>query len=86
MLRVNGLTFIELIVALSIVGIILAIAAPSFSDIIDDNRMTTQYNELLAALALTRSEAIKRQMRVTTCQSSTGTSCTKIVQTGRMAG
>ena len=77
MLRVNGLTLIELIVSISILSISLGIAAPSFSNIINDNRLTTQYNELLAALALTRSEAIKRQIRVTTCQSSTGNSCTK---------
>lgn len=74
---INGLTLIELIISLSILSIALGIAAPSFSNIIDDNRMTTQYNELLAALSLSRSEAIKRQIRVTTCQSSTGTSCTK---------
>jgi len=77
MLKVKGLTLTELIVAISITGISLGIAAPNFSNIINDNRMTTHYNELLAALALTRSEAIKRQMRVTTCQSSTGYSCTK---------
>ncbi len=77
MLRVNGLTLTELVVTLSIISIGMALAAPSFSNIINDNRITTQYNELLAALALTRSEAIKRQIRVTTCQSSTGNSCTK---------
>jgi len=77
MLRVKGLTLIELIIVLSIIGISLGLTAPSFSNIINNNRLTTQYNELLTALSLTRSEAIKRQIRVTTCQSSTGNSCTK---------
>ncbi|OUR73993.1 hypothetical protein A9Q78_01885 [Methylophaga sp. 41_12_T18] len=71
----QGFTLIELIITLSIAAILMAIAAPSFSGIIQNNRMTTQYNELLASLSLARSEAIKRTQRVTVCQSSTNNSC-----------
>lgn len=77
MKKVNGLTLIELIITLTVIAIISAIAAPSFAEIMADNRQTSQYNQLLTAIALTRSEAIKRGERVSLCQSSTGNSCTK---------
>ena len=73
--KLRGFTLIELMITLSIAAILAAIAAPSFSTTIQNNRMATQYNELLASLSLARSEAIKRGQRVTTCQSSTGNSC-----------
>jgi len=50
----------ELMVTLVIAGILASIAAPSFRNVIQNNRMTTQYNDLLASLSLARSEAIKQ--------------------------
>jgi len=75
--KVKGFTFLELMITLSIVAIITTIALPSFAEIIADNRQVTRYNQLLTAIALTRSEAIKRGERVSLCQSSSGISCTK---------
>jgi len=74
-IKLRGFTLVELIITLSIAAILAAIAAPSFASIIQNNRMATQYNELLASLTLARSEAIKRGQRVSVCQSSTGNSC-----------
>jgi len=73
--RTRGLTLIELVITLSIAAILLAIAAPSFSAIIQNNRMVTQVNELVAGLNLARSEAIKRGDNVTVCGSNDGSSC-----------
>lgn len=54
---------------LSIAAILATIGAPSFQDLIRNNRVATQSNELLTALNLARSEAIKRGARVSVCAS-----------------
>ncbi len=71
----SGFTIIELMIVLAIAAILAAIAAPSFTATIQNNRLVTQVNELQASLGLARSEAIKLNNNVTTCPSSNGTSC-----------
>jgi len=61
----RGFTLIELMVTLTVMAIILAIAAPSFSALLASNRLTTQTNELVGALNLARSEAVRRSQPVT---------------------
>ncbi len=59
--RINsGFTLIELLVTIAILAIILAFAAPSFVNLIENSRVTTQANTLLAAVSLARSEAVKQ--------------------------
>ena len=56
----RGFTLIELMVTLSVLAILLAIAAPSFSSLLASNRMATQSDEFIGALNLARSEAVRR--------------------------
>ncbi|CDH45104.1 GspH/FimT family pseudopilin [Candidatus Contendibacter odensensis] len=73
--RQRGFTLIELIITVAIVAIVLAIGVPSFQGMIRDNRLATQVNELVTAMNLARSEAIKRGRRVTLCKSADGANC-----------
>jgi type IV fimbrial biogenesis protein FimT len=78
----KGLTLLELMITLAIAAILIASAAPSFRESIQNTRMVTQVNELQAALSLARSEAIKRNENVTVCRSNDGASCTGNWQDG----
>ncbi|MDP3843384.1 MAG: GspH/FimT family pseudopilin [Oxalobacteraceae bacterium] len=73
--RSHGFTLVELLVTIAVLGILMAIALPNYQQFILNTRMTTQANEFLTMLNLTRSEAVKRNTRVTMCKSSNGTAC-----------
>ncbi|MBS3804597.1 MAG: GspH/FimT family pseudopilin [Oleiphilaceae bacterium] len=59
-----GFTLIELMVVIAVLAIIATVAVPSFQSVIESNRVTTQANNLLSAIQLTRSEAVKRGVGV----------------------
>jgi type IV fimbrial biogenesis protein FimT len=62
---VSGFTLLELMVTVSIAGVIMAMAIPSFKDMMRNNRLTGYANELVTSLSLARSEAAKRGIQVT---------------------
>ena len=61
----SGFTLTELMITLAIAGTLIGIAIPSFTSIISSNRLTADANELVTALSLARSEAIKQGLSVT---------------------
>lgn len=73
--RQRGFTLIELLVTISIVAILLTVAVPNFIVFVQNNRLASQANDLVTMLNYARSEAVKRNQRITVCSSTTGTSC-----------
>ena len=70
-----GFTLIEMMVALVIVAILIAIGAPGLSDLIKNNRMVSQVYGIRATLNGARSEALAQRSFVTVCRSEDGVSC-----------
>ncbi|MHB8668787.1 MAG: GspH/FimT family pseudopilin [Burkholderiales bacterium] len=68
----QGFTLGELLVVLAITGILAALAGPSFSQFIKNQRMKSMASDLNASLTLTRSEAIKRNTNVTMSPATAG--------------
>ncbi len=71
----SGFTLTELMVTLVIVGIIAVVGGPSIKTFMQNSELVSSSNELVSALHVARSEAIKLNSRVTICESSNGTSC-----------
>ena len=70
-----GYTLWEMMVAFALLASVAAIAIPSFSNTLRNNRIVTHNNELVSALTLARSEAVKRGVRVTACRSADQATC-----------
>lgn len=70
-----GFTLIELMIALAIAAILLAIAVPSYSGSRLNSQLRASTNELIGSINLARSEAIKAGATVTLCASSDGATC-----------
>jgi len=76
MRRALGFTLLELMVTVTVAGVIFAFGVPSFVDLVRNNRAATNVNELLTAFSIARSEAIRRGSNITVCRSSDGNACT----------
>jgi type IV fimbrial biogenesis protein FimT len=79
--RNKGFTLIELVITMTVVGILAAIAVPSYQGFINSNRLTAATNEFMGDISFARVESMKRQAgntgkgQVVVCVSTNGTSC-----------
>ncbi len=62
--RMAGFSLAELLTALAVATVLLAIGVPGFQSLIRNQRLSTTVNAFAGALHLTRSEAIRRGERV----------------------
>lgn len=71
----EGFTLIELMVTVAVLAIVVAMAAPSFNNQINNNRSVALAEEIITAINFARSEAVHRGRRVSICASDDGASC-----------
>lgn len=64
----SGFNLLELLVTLTIVGILAAIGVPSFNVLIENQRIRSAGNDVISSLNFARSEAVTRNTAVTMAQ------------------
>lgn len=67
--RPRGFTLLELMFAIAIAAVIIAVGAPSFTEFRRNARLTSVANDFLAATQVARTEAIKRRTTLSICPS-----------------
>ena len=63
--RMRGFTLVELMIAVAIVAILVAVGAPSFASFIDSNKVRTETQRVAGLLALARNHAVNKNREVT---------------------
>jgi type IV fimbrial biogenesis protein FimT len=71
----TGFTAIELLATITVAGILMAIAVPSFRYVTTSNRASSEINALLGDMQMARGEAMKEGQFVTICASIDGATC-----------
>jgi type IV fimbrial biogenesis protein FimT len=71
----DGITLIEMLTTLAVVGVLSLIAVPTFDSLRRDASRTAAVNDFVHALFLARSESIKRGEIVSICKSADGRAC-----------
>ena len=66
----HGFTLYELMITVSIVGVVLAFSVPNLQAFTQNSRMTSTANDLHAAFHLARSESSRAKTNITICASS----------------
>lgn len=82
----DGFSLSELLVTIAIVAIATSIGVPMLRGFIHDAAVSTAADQMLATLNYTRTEAVKRNTRVTMCRSTDGASCAASAEQGDWRG
>lgn len=84
----SGFTLVELLVTIAIAGVLLVVAVPNMTSLIQSSRLSSQTDSLITSIAQARSEAVKRRADVTICPAqspSTATVCAPAVNVSDIA-
>ncbi len=71
----RGMTFLELLIALSLLLIFISLTMPAWQIFLSPARLLVLINRLAVAICFARSEAIERHGLVTFCGNSDGKHC-----------
>lgn len=85
-MRARGFTLIELLTVVTISAVLVAMAIPSFTWINARTNAANTGNSLLASFELARSEAIRRNVRVTVCRAENPTLAQPVCSSGAFNG
>lgn len=64
----TGLTFLELLIGVALVGVLAGLAVPAFHGVIERARVDTVANQMHATLSLARSKAVFRRSHIAICR------------------
>jgi len=78
----KGVTLLELIVAIAIIGILAGLALPAFDNQIKDARLVSNTNLVVGAYNFARSEAINRGTQIKVIDTANGWAVTTIASAG----
>ncbi len=73
--RQRGFTILELLIAVTVAGIILALALPNYTDVINKRAVTNTAEQVRTFINLGRSQAVKMNEKVTVTMTSGGAFC-----------
>jgi type IV fimbrial biogenesis protein FimT len=73
--HLKGLTLLELLVAVAILGVTLGLGAPAFRQMTLAARANGVFHELTASLAMARTHSLLRNTSVVVCPSQDGLTC-----------
>ena len=68
----RGFTLIELMIGVAVLAILVAVAVPSFQDLVERRRVTAAAESVLSAMQFARSETIKQNTQVDVVFGNTG--------------
>lgn len=71
----SGFTLIELMIAIAVIAVLLAVGVPSFNNLVENYRVRTNISLLQTNLVYARTESSKRGRPVTMCRSDDGAAC-----------
>ena len=73
--KMKGFTLLELMITVTVAGLVLSVGIPSFNNFVQNSRAVTHTNDMVTAINLARSESTRRSTRIELCSSTDGATC-----------
>lgn len=67
--KINGFTLIEILIVITILGIVLSIAYPLYNDSLVNNRLLLESRQTIGLFSFARAEAMRRGESISICAS-----------------
>ena len=81
----RGMTLIELILVIAIIGLLFNISLPAFDNFVNRSKLYSELSQLRGTLQLARKTAVTQSKKVTLCPTTDGQTCSRGWSDGYMA-